>query len=408
LRIANLEEVVLPSPSPPQYRLDPVTSRSLQIRFADGQPMIKGVRIRSAEEEITWYISRGTSTGLHGPFDWMGGPLEVSVFDPLDPLVAKSTVTLSAELLRNNELVDVTIAGSTGALEITGIPETAAGIPLIVKLGVGGREPEFSPTEWLPDRCRFTGLPPGEYLAGPRAWVKGSELQGFLTNVKGEVETIGQRVQVRPGETSRVPWQENWGLETELTGTVRVLGQKEMRPWIVPIYRLGPDTIYETHPAPRVSFSRESERLGLDLEGRYRIPPMTPVPELLLICLPDVGSSSPWDNAEALQIVGTIQPGESETIGTGSFELHWIGAPHEKVAWVEYEVPPVSLRHPVHSSKNRSKRYWKPGEVLYIDHVPITVRRFLINGRVLEIEPALGAHQVLEVDVAKLSKEQAQ
>ena len=387
LRIPNVSEIGLEADPLPKLLVDPVPSRRLAVRFEDGFPMTEALIVRAAEERIRLFESRGSSAGIHGPFDWFGGPVEVRV--------GSWKQTIPASRLAVEETVELTVPGRTGALEITGIPPEAAGIPMVAKSAAGELELEFRPSAWSSGLCRFTGLAPGGYVAGPRDWVRVSEVQGLLMSVTGEVDRIGPRVHVRPGETTRIAWRSSWGQSSELTGTVRILAREQARPWIVPIHGLAAPSPHESPQAPRVNFSRLSPRLPVDEDGRYRIPAMSPIPDLLLICLPDAGSSQPWESSKALRVLDTIKPGESIAIETGSLELRWAGAATDRVAHVEIQIPPESMRHPVHS--RRSRWYWRTEEALVLDAVPTSVGRLIVNGRVLEVEPSPGAHQVLDV-----------
>jgi hypothetical protein len=358
----------------PVLKLRPVLSRTLRIMHQNGSPYVLPVHIYSPAADIALWGSGGTSDGIHGPFDWLGGDL----------LVNHKWVVPESDL-RDHDTVSLTLPADTSTIVVRGIPESAGAIELIAKLGVGLDGTTYTPTTVGRGYCRFESIPAGSYLIGPKDWVRGAEYQSMTaaSRLGEDGKPLPMRTPVQIGETITVQWLDCWATGTAIEGEVRVLGLKHAEPFLVPLYGSGGVASQEgMADIPMMIFGRRSPRIELSWEGHYRIESGQPVPVLVAVCIPE---ATTWGNSGGIRLLDVIEPGESAEIMTRSLDLNWIAAARSTPVTVTYEVSPEALRHPVKTFYMKWSGVWNTSSHLRLENVPMCVREIQIDRRSLPI-----------------------
>jgi hypothetical protein len=380
---------------PAEVRLTPCGSRQLRVSFADGTPFEQAVLVYAPRGDVVVWKDDGRSTGVHGPFDWVGGELLVRAGDGKEwnARIAESECASTPELT-------VVLSSATGAIEVDDVPDGYCAAALVAKLGLSIKGVIHVPTSSASGQCRFEALPPGTYLVGPRKWVEGAELHGLSQEVDRDIADATPRAVVESGKTTKIPWRAAWASGRQMDGTITVRGGSQERVVVVPMYGNLPDaSLAQDIQVPRMVFGRRSDMIPLDTKGRYRIDAMDPVPLLLVVCMLGDGN---WGTVQNLQVVGTLKPGESLEVSLGSVELTWAKGDTRTPITVRYEVPPSALRYPVQTFHSARELRWTTDQPLRIDDVPVVVSELTVQGRTLAVQVKEDTVTPCRVDVDEL------
>lgn len=376
--------------------LDRARSRSLCVVHENNVSFKQGLSIYSPRGNLLAWSSRGSPTGIHGPFDWLGGDLLVRIGD-----APKWDHRVHALDLEQAELITVRLPASTGKIVVTGVPLDADPSLLLARRGVKRRATNYSPAEFGGGECVFDQLPSGDYLVGPQAWLDGAEGQSMGTRQDSlELAPLPSRTIVPEGGTVTIGWESSWQSGVRLAGCVTCSGPTPVGLFIVPLYSPQNDSAgHSPSGVPTIIFGRREQRLPIDRNGCYEIQPSDPLPTLLVVCALDEGS---WGTVEGLHVLETILPGESVDIDTGSVIL--VDGIQGRTTDIEvrYQIPSQSLRHPLNSFYTFSSSTWPPGSLLRIDGIPLQTRNLVLkntSGQVRNLPVELTTERAVTIEV---------
>lgn len=351
-------------------RLRPALTRSVSVIDTDGRAFRRPVEIYSPAQDVVLWRSEGQADGLHGPFDWFGGPLRI----------VSHGIEIDEATLLASELVEVVVPAERGVIELVGAPEGAPLEELVAKLGLGPDGIEFRATTRLGDGCRFEGLPTGSYLVGPRRWVLGAEYGSFEPRAVLEPRPLSTRVSVRSGETTRISWMRGWHAEHRLSGRITPSGMDVSELLVLPIY--GDFDAGST----TVPLARGMERLPLAADGSYCIESGSLLPRALAVVSvrADIWGSS------KVELLEVLEPGASTEIRVATVQLSWTGPPHPQALDVRLETPLESYRLPLRSPAALRQFQWTTSLPLTILHVPESQRSLKVGRRSVPLELRAG------------------
>jgi len=374
--------VLAPSPlsaaTPIDVQLRRAKLRRLVLHHADGVPYRGEIAIHALADDVLCLRESTRDDGSCGPFDWSLGDVSVQV-------AGRWSHRVSAGELERLETVPIVLESITGKITLTGIPVDYPRSRLVAKGSPGPEGKLHAPSSIADGTCTFTGLSPGDYLVGPRAWVEGVELASIIpreTHPDG-YESTGMRTQVGPGSTIVVAWRPEWAAGRELEGHVRLVGPGNVQPFLLPLYGGDPEPAGPVSlEPPRITGSRRSPQIHLDPSGRYRIGALDPLPKLIAIAVVD---DALWGAVVGLHVLQTIRPGESATVEVGSAALRWTGQPRVELSLVRYSIPAESLNHPVHSFYERADTWWDTRVPLVLHGIPRRLAQLTIDGQGLDL-----------------------
>lgn len=361
----------------PVFQLKAIEERRLKIIHSDGVPCNSATYVYSPVSDTYCWSSIGTPTGVHGPFDWNEGPLKITVAD-----APGSIFSLDAGTIQESQTITLELPFPTGGIRLIGKYPTT-NVNLVAKLGVGSEGRVYTSSRDDGADRLFLGLCPGPYLVGPEQWVLSSEFHSVQASLGSKQPDKACLVQVKGGEVTAAAWPSIQMAQSDLVGTIRVLGARPITPLLIPDYELA-EAVHDTESAVsiRMLFSRLSPRISLDNDGTYRIRAGEPQPRIIAVCIPD---DTRWGDTNGLRVVETILPGESTTVDVGDVQLHWEGEIPGRPLSVGYELPVTALRYRVHTFHQKWETNWAPKTPLLIPDIPVYVQSLKVGARLVDI-----------------------
>ncbi|MDF1838334.1 MAG: hypothetical protein P1V35_10725, partial [Planctomycetota bacterium] len=178
-----------------------------------------------------------------------------------------------------------------GQITVTNVPK---GAPEII--ASDPMQFEHTPTQILKDSYVFDDLPAGEYIVGPRKWVRALVAQGVYRS-----EGVGSPLiaMLNPNSKLEKAWRSDWFVQQPLTG--RVIGNPKILNGAVLLARYG---------SARSRKIAGVQRVHMDALGHYEIPIGDPRPVGLTVVY---GEGRPG--------LATFLPGKDCSIQTGSIRI---------------------------------------------------------------------------------------
>jgi hypothetical protein len=349
--------------------LEPARPRSLRVRYANGDAYRGTVWVHAPRGNVRLWHDYGKVDGLHGPFDWSGGDLQVGFGDRPAP-----DHVIPATQLTPAEVIELQLPVRTGAIEVHGIPPDYAASSLRAKLGLTSDAALYRPGSGGDGRCRFESLPCGSYAVGPEWWIRAVELKMLEFRADGREEEIaGTRRLVEEGATTTVAWNPDWASQIRVEGRVRAPSYTEGRLFLLPDF--GPATLDRKEIAlgmPRAIMSRRREQIAMDRDGRYVIEVGDPMPRTIAVCLSYSGGDD-WGTLLSFQVVETIKPGESIELQLGSLRLVRPDSQLPAEVRVSLQMAPTSLRYPLSTAFTGRTCAWAGEGPLVLDGIPLSI-----------------------------------
>ncbi|MCA8979579.1 MAG: hypothetical protein KDC14_06100 [Planctomycetes bacterium] len=352
------------------HSMKPIPLRWVELSYADGPAYRGRAAVYSPLHNAYCINSEVGDDGRLGPFDWLGGDVEV-ITEVMGRSPRQPAVLVPESSLRDSERVSITLPSRTGAITVSGVPSINSALGLVALRLESGIE--YDPSRIDGSNCQFDGLPVGRYAVGPRDWLRGALANSRVTQgVFSSPESSLSTLQVQPDTTVDTPWHASWAAAFDLRGRVRVTGVTSHEPLLVPIYGIrDPSSEASRDLVPLVVLSAARTAIPVEDAGWYRIRAGSPAPDLIAICLPDAAG---WCDINAIHLVATIEPGESIEIATGSIVLSWDRALPDDDLGVRYRVDREDLRWPVRGPAVWSNSTWSAETELRLQGVPTCVR----------------------------------
>jgi len=391
LHLADVRSVLLPGQTGTTHSMKPAPHRWVKVSHADGSAYRGRVAVYSPHHHAYCYNSEVGDGGVFGPFDWLGGDIEV-ITEVMGRSPRQPAQLVPASNLDLQEKISITLPSRTGSIAVKGVPAFSSALGLVALRYDSGIE--YPPTSTGESDCRFDGLPIGKYAVGPRDWLRGALANSRVTHgVFSSAESTQSMLQVRAGVVTTAQWQHAWAAASDLRGRVRIVGSAGSEPLLIPVYGIrDPASGIAWDPVPSVIVSAARRTVPLEDAGWYRIRAGEPVPDLIAVCLPD---SAGWCDINAVHLVATIEPGESIEIPTGSIVLSWEGDPLDADLGVRYRVGRPDLRWQVRGPLVWSNNTWSTETELILHGVPTCVQSVSVSGKSIPIR--LSANETLRL-----------
>jgi hypothetical protein len=391
LHLADVRSVLLPGQAGTAHSMMPAPHRWMQVSHADGSAYRGRVAVYSPHDHAYCFNSEVGDGGVFGPFDWLGGDVEV-ITEVMGRSPRQPAQLVPASNLELQEKIAITLPSRTGSIAVQGVPAFSSALGLVALRYDSGIE--YPPTSTGESDCRFDGLPIGKYAVGPRDWLRGALANSRVTHgVFSSADSTQSMLQVRAGVVTTAQWQHAWAAASDLRGRVRIVGSASSEPLLIPVYGIrNPASGVAWDPVPSVVVSAARRTVPVEDAGWYRIRAGEPVPDLIAVCLPD---SAGWCDINAVHLVATIEPGESIEIPTGSIVLSWEDDPLDADLGVRYRVGRPDLRWQVRGPLVWSNNTWSTETELILHGVPTCVQSVSVSGK--SIPTRLSANETLRL-----------
>jgi hypothetical protein len=393
----RVDRTMLAESGPTTLRLTSCPSKTLIVKSIRGEPYRQAVLVFDAETDCVVWQSNGTQDGVHGPIDWFGKDFLVRAG------AGKGwTFRIGAAECDSASILERTVPGELGSIEIRNVPKDYPINQLIVRFGRSVLGTDYSPMRAASRSVYFEALPCGSYLVGPRRWVDATELQLISQDSQGTLYDTEGRVEVEPNSTSVVEWKQTWSAGVPLTGSVRFEGSRQPAFVLVPCYVEFPrdPSATSTPLVPRAVFGRRAPTIQKDTTGKYLIEPTAPLPAVLAVCLLLDGE---WGTTQALQVVETLAPGDSILIPTCELSIDASGSPPLPDQTVRFQVQETVLRLPLSTAHSWRTIAWKAGETLHVEDVPTSVVQLSIGAQAFAVRLRAGELNRFTLQDGKLS-----
>jgi len=340
--------------------LSPTGNRSsLQLRYADGTPVSKWVRVFDTEQDLTLASGVPDTDGRIGIGEWCGSRLRIEHVGPPESIILVAPI---GDVEPIEATLDCTL--DRGSVTVLSVPD--GGLGDVEAVDTSGTA--FAPTATSQGVAEFANLPAGVYAVGPSAWTRALKRQGIIFRDEANPPMLRPDVLIEVLDKAQVQleWRQEWLASRDIVARVTCGDGNPIGLALLPIYGARRWKLIPGHPGA----------ICLDEWGRYSIPRGCAMPDALVLVARG-NDVSGWPVPLALS-----RPGVDIYMPLACLLLTWEGTP--RLDTVKVFCTPEIERQQVDVELLRSQGFvfdWDTRYNLRMPNIPLGVRAIVIRAR---------------------------